>query len=109
VTIALDLRPSFESALRAFGVPATVTVPSEDPVTTRALWLPPVTEVYPTGQDYRGAASRRMLALPISDVPEVPRGTVIAAPEQRGGSIVNWTVDETLRIDPDHHRLVVLA
>jgi len=72
------------------------------------VWLPPVTVDYPTGQDYRRAEPKRLLALAASEVPQVPRGTLVVVAEEDGGPLVAWTVDETERIDFDHHRLLVV-
>lgn len=101
-----DLRPSFESALAAFGLAAVVTLPDGEPVATRAMWLPSDTVNRPAGSDYRRAEVRRVLALPSDDVPQVPRGTVVSVPE--GGGSADWSVDEAERIDFDHHRVVVV-
>lgn len=103
-----DLRPPFAAALRAFGVAATVTLPDGDPVETRVLWQPPVTEEYPTGSDHRRATPRRRMSIGADDVPNVPRGTIINAAEVRGRAAADWKVDETERVDNDHHRVVVL-
>jgi hypothetical protein len=103
-----DLRPPFVAALDAFGVAATVVVPDGDPVETRVLWQPPITEEYPKGGDHRRATPRRRMAVPLADVPHLPRGTVITAAEVLGQTAVDWSVDETERVDNDHHRVVVL-
>ncbi len=104
-----DLRPPLVAALDAFGVAATVAVPDGDPVETRILWQPPVTEEYPTGTEYRRATPRRRMAISLADVPKVPRGTVIIAPETTGGAEARWSVDETERVDGDHHRVIVVS
>ena len=103
-----DLRPSFESALAAFGLAAVVTLPDGGPVATRAMWLPTDTVNRPAGSDYRRAEVWRVLALPSDDVPQVPRGTVVSVPESEGGESADWSVDEAERIDFDHHRVVVV-
>lgn len=104
-----DLRPPFVAVLDAFGVAATVTIPDGDPVETTILWQPPITEEYPTGSEYRRATPRRRMAIPLSDVPTVPRGTVILAPEVSGEAAAEWSVDETERVDSDHHRVIVTS
>ena len=103
-----DLRPPFVAALDAFGVAATVTLPDGDPVVTRVLWQPPVTEDYPTGSEHRRATPKRRMAIPTSDVPHLPRLTLIVAAEVLGLTPLEWVVDETERVDNDHHRVVVL-
>lgn len=75
---------------------------------TRVLWQPPVTEEYPTGSDHRRATPRRRMSIGADDVPNVPRGTIINAAEVRGRAAADWKVDETERVDNDHHRVVVL-
>jgi len=104
----LDLRPSLDAAFRAFGLPATVTPPGDSTVSAVALWLPPVTVENPSATEYRRAEARRVLALKISEVPQVPRGTVIVAPEMIGLADATWSVDETERVDPDHWRVMVV-
>lgn len=103
-----DLRPSYASASNAFGLDATVTVPSGSPVETVVFWLPPVTEDYPADATQRRAEPRRRLVVSAEDVPQVPRGTVILVPEFEGESAATWTVDASDRLDFDHHRVVVL-
>src|SRR5690349_19175419 len=103
-----DLRPPFVAALDAFGAAATVTIPDGDPVETRIMWLPPITEDYPTGSDQRRAVPRRRMAIPLADVPRIPRGTIVLAPEVPGADDIRWAVDETDRVDGDHHRVVVM-
>lgn len=104
----MDLRPPLSAALAAFGVDATVTVPNGTPVETTAIWLPPVTEEMPVGADFRRAEPVRVLALPLADVPEIPRGTVVTAAEVEGGIEADWKVDAVSRLGVDHYRLVVV-
>jgi len=91
----------------AFGLDAVVTIPGGDPVPTVAFWLPPVTVDHPTGADYRRAEAKRVICVPADDVPAVPRGTTIVMPEMDGMAPASWVVDETERIDSDHHRVIV--
>lgn len=104
----LDLRPPLTAALDAFGQSATVTPPGGSAVTTRAIWLPPVTTELPAGGALQRAEPLRVLSVPKADVAQVPRGTVIAAAEVPGGAVLNWKVDGFERVDPDHHRVVVV-
>jgi hypothetical protein len=102
-------------ALAAFGLPATVTVPGEDPVTTTVIWLPP--EPSPVEGVYlRTQEAQRVLALPAAVFPvdaatrrpTIPRGTVIAAAEQVGGTVVSWGVESIKSQHADEIRLVVI-
>ena len=106
--MALDLRPPIASALTAFGVDAVVTVPDEIPVSTTALWLAPDTVEVPVGADQVRREQRRIVALRLSDIPQVPRETIISAPEFAGGVVRDWKVDSTERLDYDHVRVIVV-
>lgn len=104
----MDLRPSIESALGAFALDARVVPPDGPAVETRAFWLPPITEDYPTAGDQRRAEPRRRLVIPLDGVSQVPRGTVVTVPEYEGADASDWKVDEADRLDHDHYRLVVV-
>lgn len=104
----MDLRPTLGSALDAFGVDATVTVPGGSPVSTRVIWLPPITNENPPGSGLRRVESKRVLALPASAVPAAPRGTIVNAPELPGGPSANWRVDEGEKVAADEYRVIVV-
>lgn len=103
-----DLRPSIGQALDAFGLDAVVTPPGGSPVSTRVIWLPPITVEHPVGGEFRRAEVRRVLAMPLEGLGEVPRGTVVTAPEFEGADAADWKIDDAQRIDFDHYRAVVL-
>ena len=103
----LDLRPTFASALTAFGVGASITVPGGDPVTTTVVWSAVETVAVRVGEHER-AEARRMVSIPLADVPSVPRGTLISAPEVNGETARSWKVDAIERIDVDHIRALVV-
>jgi hypothetical protein len=105
----MDLRPSYEAAQDAFGVPAVVTLPDASTVDTTVIWLPPVTVEVPVGNDFRRVEQWRVLALPRADVPQVERGTVVQAAEEEGGDESLWRVDSVLGLDSDHTRCVMVA
>jgi hypothetical protein len=90
-----DLRVPLEPLLSAFGVPATVTrpVPDDAPITTTGIWLQPLEETRPVGADFQRRDPRKVLALPRSAVPTLPRATLIDAPEELGGAVKTWRVD----------------
>lgn len=75
---------------------------------TRVIWLPPDTTALPSGSAMQRAEAQRVMAVPKADVAQVPRGTVIAAAEVPGGAVLNWKVDGFERVDPDHHRVIVV-
>jgi hypothetical protein len=104
----MDLRPSLESALSAFALPAVVTPPGGDPVETRAFWLPSTIEQVGVGPEFRRSEARRVLVLPTSEVPQVPRGTIVSMAEYEGGEAREWATDSMERFDSDHHRVWVV-
>jgi hypothetical protein len=104
----MDLRPPLEAALGAFALPAVVTLPGGDPVDTRAFWLRYRTEESQVSAEFRRSEARRVLVLPRVDVPQVPRGTVIAMAEYEGGPVLEWRSDSMESFQIDHHRIVVV-
>lgn len=104
----MDLRPALGTALDAFALPAVVTPPGGDPVETRAFWLATRTEESEVGTEFRRSEARRILVLPASDVPQVPRGTLIAMAEHADGETRQWSTDSMQRFDSDHHRVWVI-
>ncbi len=102
-----DLRPAIGPALAIFGLPASVTLPGEDPVATTAIWLPPVS-VMTDGVIVQTDRPQPVLALPRADVPSVPRGTVIEVAETDGGDVLSWTVEAVVGELPDEIRVIVI-
>jgi hypothetical protein len=96
----MDLRPSFDAALDAFSLPATVTPPGGPAVTTKAIWLPSKAVEVPSGVDIRHAEERRVMALPRADVPQILKGTIVNVAEYDGAALSNWMIDPTFRNDP---------
>lgn len=97
--------------VRTFGVPATVTRPAPDdtPIeTSGAIWVTPVTEEQPSGVAFSRRERRRVLALLTSEVPTVPRGTVIEAPDERDGDTQRWVVQSVEIAEAEHVRVVVV-
>lgn len=92
------------------GVLATVTRPAPDnvPIETLGIWLQPVAENFPGGMDFQRREPQRVMALRTDEVPTVPRGTIITAPEKRGDAVQAWRVDGIDRYDADHVRVVVI-
>lgn len=110
----MDLGPlrtlALEINLAAHGVSATVTRPAPDdtPVETTGIWhTAPPEDAQPYGTDFRRREPRRILALPRADLPTMPRGTTISAPETIGGTAKTWTVDGLERVEADTWRVLV--
>jgi hypothetical protein len=93
----------------AFGVPATVTLPLSNPVTTTGVWVRALEEAQPFGTDLVRRDPRRVLAIPRTAVLDaVPRGTVILAAEMEGGPTRMWRVDGLERTEADLFRVIVV-
>jgi hypothetical protein len=101
--LALDLN------LSAHGVDVTVTRPAPDDtaIATRGIWLTTETVDVPAGEFSR-REPRRVMALRRANVPTVPRGTLIEAPEKSGDAVTVWRVDGIDRLEADHVRVIVL-
>ena len=104
----MDIRVPMEPIAQAFGVDATVGVEWKSPVAARGIWLPPDMNVLPAGGSQQRVSERKVMALLRSEVPEVPRKTIIDAPEVRGGAVKRWEVDAIDHSEPDHVRVVLL-
>lgn len=99
---------ALELNLDMHGVPATVTPPGEDAITTRVIWLTPVIDDLPAGRDLDRREPRRMMVLSRAAVANVPRGTIISAPEKLGGDSRNWQIDGVESTEPDNFHVIVV-
>lgn len=97
------------------GVDATVTRPAPDdtPIETKAIWCTPgltrpFLESMPADMDLQRKDRRRVLALLVSEVPTVPRGTRIEVAERHGEAAQVWRSDGIEYADADHRRVVVV-
>ena len=105
----VDLRPSIDTALAAFGVSATVTLPAGLPVEVEAFWLPTASPQVPGRATTQRVEPKRTIVVPVDGLEDgLPRGTNISAPEYDGADASDWTVDSTQRVDFDHWRAVVV-
>jgi len=119
----MDLGPlralTRELTQAAFGVAATVSVilvgsPDVDPpiasvVETTGVWLTPADDPQPIGADFTRREPRRVLAIPISSpLTTVPRGTLIEAADEPGGTVRTWRVDGLERSEPGLMRVLVV-
>lgn len=105
--LALDLN------LSAHGVDVMVTPPGQIAVTGRGIWMTPSRrtasdEVHEVHDFTRRDQDRGVMALPRSQFPSVPLGTVVTAPEQQGGTPADWRVDGIERVEADHLRAVLV-
>lgn len=93
------------------GVQAIVTRPYPDdaPIQTDIIWAQPTTEALSRGFEIQRQEAREVVALSRSDVPTVPRGTIIVAPGPFGGPTGRWRVEGPERIERDHVRVVVVS
>jgi hypothetical protein len=111
----MDLGPlralALELNFSAHGVLAVVTRPApyNDSIVTRCIWLTTETPGVPASTDFQRGDPRRVLVLRRTDVPAVPRNTVINAPEKAGDADQNWRVDGIDRIEADQIRVIVVA
>lgn len=107
--MTLDIRPPLSAALAAFGVAGTVTVAGEEPVETTVLWSATDTVEVPVGGgDYKRVEERRVMSIAKADVPRVPMGTLVTAPEYSGAADRTWKVDAIQHEDFDHIRAVMV-
>lgn len=95
----------------AHAVDALVTRPAPDdtPIPTRAIWTTPVTEGVPGSGEFSRSEPLRRVALPLKDVPTVPLGTLVEAPERSGMALRVWRVDSfDHQSAPDYARVFVV-
>lgn len=108
----MDLRPPLALAMHVFGVPATVTVGGQDPVDTSVVWILTQMDRAPAGSEFARLERARVGVISKDDVPALPRGSIIEAPERFGGPVESWEVDSPWSADPtvhpDEHRVLVL-
>lgn len=96
------------------GVPATVTLPASqadpipEPITARVVWVDPTTEAVPGSGDYRRSDQRKVMAISRAEVPAVPRGTIVEAPEAEGDTPALWRVDSTEKLGIGRTLVVVV-
>ena len=92
----------------AFGISVTVTPPGSDAVLATGFWVLPLTEDRPGASDVLRREARHVLTLRRSEVPTVPRGTLIDAADIGSVVVQRWRVDGFDRVEADHVRVIVV-
>lgn len=105
---ASDSRVPLDPLFATFGVPATVTPPTEAAIETTVVWPPPSTLEMPAPGEFSRREPQRVMALRRDEVPRVPRGTSILAAEQLGGDVQRWRVDGIDQVEVDLVRVIVV-
>ena len=92
------------------GIPAEVTPqpPTDETVSTRIIWLQPLTDPQPPGSAFGRSETRRSMAIRRDDVPSIPRGTMVAVTEHLQAAPSLWKVDSMEAVFHDHHRVLVV-
>lgn len=104
----LVTRVTVGSGLLPLSVPATVTTPGGAPVAANALWSTATMDEFAAAGALQRREVRRVLVLLRSEVPTVPRKTIIVAPEKPGGANKTWRVDGTDFVEATHRGVLVI-
>lgn len=105
--MASDLRVPLGPVFSAFGVPATVIRPAPDdlPIEATGVWHPLPAMEGPGGLDFQRRGPQRVMAFQRSEVPTLPTGSTVLAPETLDGVARTWRVDGTLGVDDEVHQV----
>lgn len=92
--------------LQAHGVDATVTRPSpnDEPIETRGIWMTPSPAGVPIGSSFSRTDRDRVMVFSKAEVPTIPKGSKVIAPQFDGGDDEAWRVDGLEREEADHWR-----
>jgi hypothetical protein len=98
------------AVLSAFGLEGTVTRPAPDdaPINATVVWLPVAMGDVPSGMTSSRREKVCMLSVSREEVPSLPRGSIVEAPEVRDGDVKTWKVDATDLSDAEHIRALVI-
>ncbi len=89
-------------------VPATVTPKGGAPVDCQIVWHSPIVEGLPSGLDLQRMTSMENMSIRLADVPVLPEGSVVLAPELLGGVPQSWRVHAHLFKDSTSRRVGVI-
>jgi hypothetical protein len=84
------------------GIAATITFDLENPVASRIIWMRNLSEDVPIGKSYSALGARRVMAIKRNGFSEIPRGTIVTAPEKLGSAATDWQVDGTEEVTRSH-------
>lgn len=104
-----DARVPLDPLFATFGVPATVTPPNETAIETTVVWPPPSTLEMPAPGEFSRREPQRVMALRRDEVPRLPRGTIVLAPETLGAEVQRWRVDGIDQVEVDLVRVIVVS
>ena len=97
-----------EIQFNGHGLDAVVSRPGHPNITTRIIWLTPITDGRPAGADLARNEAVRVMAIRRDHVPDIPRGTTVVVTEHLLSEPTLWKVDSAAAIFSDHHRVVVV-
>lgn len=97
-----------DKSLEILGRAATVTLPWQNPVESRIHWMRNLQEDSPAGKSYSALGARRVMAIKRNEFSEIPRGTIITAPDPLGSVATNWQVDGIEEVTGSHFVVVVI-
>lgn len=109
----MEARVPVDPIFAAFGVDATVTRPQHTAIDTIAVWIPDESHGASWGVrdqadlEIERTVPRRLLCFRTDELPSAPVGTLILAPEEQGGAVKRWRVDEIGQVESDLIRVVV--
>lgn len=100
---------TLDTNFSVFGVDVMVLTPDRNtPTAARGIWLTNTTEDRPGANPFPRKEARRAMALRRSEVPDLPRNTVITAPGAAGEDEREWRVDGVEQLEAEHWRVVVV-
>ena len=104
-----DFRVPVDAVLSAFGLEGTVTPKDGAAIEgVSVVWEPVLSEDVPGGMTAHRRESIKRLAVARTEVPLLPRGSFIEAPEVEGGTVKRWRVDAPDSIDPEWIHVIVV-
>lgn len=99
---------SLEINLYIHGLVVAVIVGDAEAVETRGIWLTNVTESIPSSTDFARRQPSRVMALSRYEVPTIPIGSIVVAPEYYGADSRAWRVDGLVSKEAQHSRVYLI-